>query len=519
MKQLKIWGSVPYFFALFFLKMQRLLSAVVLSLCMCFPLAGYAAQDDTPMAVIDRQIAAHAGQSGMYVLETGMEALVSRAWLADHAQHSIEVQYFIWSTDNIGILASEALLRAADRGVRVRVIVDDLLVDAPDKALLALAKHPNIEIRIYNPKHSVGTPRHKWALNVVTDFRGMNQRMHDKTFIVDGKLAITGGRNMANEYFDYNHEYNFRDRDALVLGEVVKPMQESFERFWGSKLSVNVEELYDGLGLMQKNVRVADEEVKRIYNELHEYANSPDNFAPEVRSAIEAVPASFARLAEELVWDEVKFISDTPGKNKNRITLGGGGMSTAALAKLVEGARAQIVIQSPYLVLSDQAMDLFRKVTARGVRVRINTNSLASTDNLQAFSGYRKQRDTLLKMGLGIYEYKPDPEVQRQLMQKVVRVNAKAPIFALHAKTMVVDSEIVYIGTFNVDPRSENLNTEVGVIVKNEGLARAVEAKIETDMQPENSWNAASDQPDQYVPLAKRSKVRFWQSLPIKPLL
>ena len=471
------------------------------------------------MALVDEQIAVHVGQSGVYVLDTGMEALVARAWLADHAQHSIEVQYFIWSTDNIGILASEALLRAADRGVQVRVIVDDLLIDAPDKALLALAKHPNIAIRIYNPKHSVGTPKHKWALNVVTDFRGMNQRMHDKTFVVDGKVGITGGRNMADEYFDYNHEYNFRDRDVLVLGEVVKPMQESFERFWGSELSVNVEDLYDGLGLMQKNVRVDDEEIKRIYKELHEYANSPDNFAPEVHAAIEAVPTSFARLTQELVWGDVKFISDNPGKNKNRISLGGGGMSTAALAKLVEGARDHMVIQSPYLVLSDKAMDLFKKAIARGVRVRINTNSLASTDNLQAFSGYRKQRETLLKMGLEIYEYKPDPEVQRQLMQQVVAKNAASPVFALHAKTMVVDSEIVYIGTFNVDPRSENLNTEVGVIVKNAGLARAVEAKIETDMQPGNSWNAASDQPDQYVPLAKRSKVRLWQSMPIKPLL
>jgi putative cardiolipin synthase len=498
--------------------MKRFLVAVVFTLCLCFSPAVYAAPDK-PMAVVDEQIAAHEGQSGIYVLDTGMEALVARAWLADHAQHSIEVQYFIWSTDNIGILASEALLRAADRGVQVRVIVDDLLIDAPDKALLALAKHPNIAIRIYNPKHSVGTPRHKWALNVVTDFRGMNQRMHDKTFVVDGKVGITGGRNMANEYFDYNHEYNFRDRDALVLGAVVKPMQESFERFWGSGLSVNVEDLYDGLGLMQKNVRVDDEEIKRIYKELHEYANSPDNFAPEVRAAIEAVPASFARLTGELVWDDVKFISDNPGKNKSRISLGGGGMSTAALAKLVEGARDHIVIQSPYLVLSGKAMDLFEKAIARGVRVRINTNSLASTDNLQAFSGYRKQRDTLLKMGLQIYEYKPDPEVQRQLVQHVVTKNAAPPVFALHAKSMVVDSEIVYIGTFNVDPRSENLNTEVGVIVKNPELARAVEAKIETDMLPGNSWNAASDQPDQYVPLAKRSKVRFWQSMPIKPLL
>lgn len=498
--------------------MKRLLIAVLFSLCMYLPVPGRAAPDAS-MDFVDGQIAAHEGQSGVYVLDTSMEALLARAWLADHARHTIEVQYFIWSTDNIGILATEALLRAAERGVQIRVIVDDLLIDAPDKPLLALAKHPNVDIRIYNPKHSVGTPVHKQVLNVATNFRGVNQRMHDKTFIVDGKLAITGGRNMANEYFDYNHEYNFRDRDALLLGDVVKTMQTSFERFWNSELCATVESLYDGLGLMQKNVRVNDKEIGKIYRELHEYANAPENFAPEVHAAIEAAPTSFPRMAKETVWGDVNFISDLPGKNDSLISLGGGGLTTSALAKLVENAHERIVIQSPYLVLSDKAMELFNKTIKRGVHVRINTNSLASTDNLQAFSGYYRQRSNLLKMGLEIYEYKPDPESQSQLIQRIAKMEGKPPVFALHAKTMVVDSKIIYIGTFNVDPRSENLNTEVGVIVQNEGLARAVEAAIETDMLPGNSWNPATDQPDQHAPLTKRLKIRFWRAMPITPLL
>lgn len=477
------------------------------------------AVDDAPLAFIDAQIAANAGKSGIYVLDTGAEALLARAWLADHATESIEVQYFIWSTDNIGILAAEALLRAADRGVRVRVIVDDLLIDAPDKSLLALARHPNIDIRIYNPKTSVGVPLPKRLLNVLTNFRGVNQRMHDKTLVVDGKVAITGGRNMAAEYFDYNHKYNFRDRDALLLGEAVKTMQASFESFWNSELSVKVEELYDGLGLMQKNVRVDDEEIKQIYRELHEYAKSPENFAPEVRAAIAATPAAFAGLAQRMAWGEVEFISDRPGKNENQIRLDGGGQTTSALGRLVQGARERIVIQSPYLVLSDKAMDLFRQMTARGVTVRINTNSLASTDNLPAFSGYRNQRDRLIKMGLQIFEYKPDPDVQRKLMRRSPAATGKAPVFALHAKTLVIDSKTAFIGTFNFDPRSENLNTEVGAIIHDEVLARAVEASIETDMAPGNSWDAAKDDPDQYVSFAKRSKARFFQLMPIKPLL
>jgi putative cardiolipin synthase len=494
---------------------KRCMAIALLGLCAILPTL--AADAPSAMEIIDSQIGAHPNQTGVYVLDTGEEALLARAWLADHAQRSIEVQYFIWSTDNIGILATEALLRAADRGVRVRVIVDDLLIDAPDKSLLALDKHPNIDIRIYNPKHQVGTPFYKRALNVVTDFRGVNQRMHDKTFVVDGKVAITGGRNMADEYFDYDQDYNFRDRDALLLGEAVKAMQANFDAFWANKLAVPVATLYDGWGLMQKHVKVDAAEVQQVYRELHDYARAPENFAPAVRAAIDTTPDSFDRLARDMAWGRVEFIHDVPGKNGNRWLLNGGGQTSAALARLVGEARESIVIQSPYLVMSDQALALFRQAVARGVKVRILTNSLASTDNMQAFSGYRNQRKKLLKMGLQIHEYKPDPANRQALMPRV-NPPATPPVFALHAKTMAVDGRIAYIGTFNLDPRSENLNTEVGVVVYHPVLAKQVQALIETDMRPENSWNAA-DEPDQYVPLTKRGRARLWQLLPLKPVL
>ena len=490
-------------------------------LCFGFSISSFAAPD---MTFIDAQIAAHPHTSGVYVLDKGEEALVARAWLADHAQKTIEVQYFIWSTDNIGILASEALLRAADRGVMVRVIVDDLLIDAPDKSLLALAKHPNVDIRIYNPQHSVGTPFHKRLLNLAINFRGFNQRMHDKTFMVDGKLAITGGRNMAAEYFDYHSKANFRDRDVLLLGDVAKTMQLSFEKFWASPLSASVEELYDGLGLMQKHVTVKDDEIQKIYANLHAYANSPENFTAEFKQTITETPKIFAELAQQVTWANIEFISDTPGKNHMKYLMGGGGITTQKLAQLVENAKEQIIIQSPYLVMSSQAKKLFKAAIKRGVTVRINTNSLASTDNIPAFSGYRNQRASLIKMGIEIYEYKPNPQIKQQLfrpvtLEQVALENNQPPIFAIHAKSMVVDAKTLYIGTFNFDPRSQNLNTEVGVIVQDEALANQVQSAIETDMQPENSWNAATDKPDQYVPLAKRNKVLLYQLTPIKPLL
>lgn len=457
---------------------------------------------------------AHPGQSGAYVLDKGEEALLARAWLTDHAAQSIDVQYFIWSFDNIGTLATESLLRAAERGVQVRVLVDDLLVDAPEEFLLAMAAHPQIEVRIYNPLLQVGTSKKQRLLNVFSDFRAVNQRMHDKTFIVDGQVAITGGRNMADEYYDYDQEYNFRDRDVLLLGPVAAEIESSFERFWQSGLARPVE------GLLQKSRKKPDaEKIREIYQGLHRYAAHPEHFAPEVRQALSNLPQKFALLVDHLVWEQVRFISDQPGKNAGDQGLGGGGESTAQLAQALRQAQRQVTIQSPYLVLPEGALELFSELIGRGVKVRINTNSLLSTDNLMAFSGYSKQRKELLRAGIEIYEFKPNPKIQKSLIDRYAKLEKTAPIFALHAKTLVIDGERLYIGTFNLDPRSANLNTEVGVIIDNRQLATQVERQIELEMHPDNSWNTASDQPDRFAPLGKRLKLQGLKLLPMKNIL
>jgi len=484
----------------------------------CLVFGHFVTANTNGLDIIDEQIAEHEGKSGVYILDKGEQALLARAWLADHAQESIEVQYFIWSTDNIGILASEALLRAAKRGVNVRVIVDDLLIDAPDKSLLALASHPNIHIRIYNPKHSVGTSFFERVMHIFTDFRGVNQRMHDKTFIVDEKVAITGGRNITDEYFDYNHTYNFRDRDALVIGPVVADIQKSFNRFWKSQLSEKVEQRFKEEGVLGNDKARRNDEVQKIYQELHRYAQSTGNFEKEVRDAIANLQEGFMSLAKEIVWTDVQFISDKPGKNDEKASLGGGGLATTAIAEVVKEAKEDIVIQSPYLVLSDEAKQLFSDAIRRGVKITISTNSLASTDNLQAFSGYKNQRSDILKMGIQVSEFKPHPDIQKDLLERYPRIAGKSPVFALHAKTMVVDSKILYVGTYNLDPRSQNLNTEVGIIVNDETLASSVKTVIEKDMEEGNSWKASAS-PDQHAGWMKRIKVGFWQLMPLEPLL
>jgi putative cardiolipin synthase len=464
-------------------------------------------------ATLQELIKDHPDSSGAYVLEKGEEALLARAWLADHAEKSIDVQYFIWSTDNIGILAAEALLRAAERGVLVRVIVDDLLIDAPADSMLALAAHPNIEIKIYNPRHSVGVSKPERVAKLVSGFRLSNQRMHDKTFMVDQRVAIIGGRNMADEYFDYDHAYNFRDRDILLMGSVLSDMGNSFENFWQSPLVSQVEVL-----LKRKKKRLTPERITEIHEELHMYALHSENFEPEVRHAINELQEQFPALINHLVWDDVEFINDIPEKNK-AWGLSGGGKTTKALSEVISQARKSITIQSPYLVMPKGAIKSLGDLVKKGVEIKINTNSLASTDNPQAFSGYSKQRKKILKAGIKVYEFKPDPVIQKDLIERYEVLRKSTPTFAIHSKTMVIDGELLFVGTFNLDPRSANLNTEVGVLIKNKELAKKVEGSIERDMLPENSWNTASENPDSHAPAWRRMKISFWKLLPLKPLL
>lgn len=456
-----------------------------------------------------------ASQTGAYILEKGEEALIGRAWLTRHASRSIDVQYFIWSTDNIGVLAAEQLLSAAERGVLVRVLVDDFIIDAEDRTLLLLSAHPNVQIRIYNPNFAVGVGLWGKIKNSVTQFRAVNQRMHDKTATFDGIVGITGGRNMADEYFDFDHEYNFRDRDILLLGSAVHDMQDNFNEFWDSEFAIPVEEI-----LADELAEISNEDVARRSAELHVYANTPANFAPEIREAIDATPRYIPALMEAMVWDEVQFISDVPGKNDGTSGLGGGGESTNHLLDAIRKARESILIQSPYLVMPDGGIELFAQLARQGVRIRISTNSLASTDNIPAFAGYASQRSDLLDAGIELYEFKPNPAMQNELIDRYPRIAGNAPVFALHAKSMVIDDQLIYIGTFNLDPRSANLNTEVGVLIANRELARQLGDSIERDIRPENSWRTTLDfNPDGEVGRGKRFRAWLNRLLPIEPVL
>jgi cardiolipin synthase C len=449
--------------------------------------------------------------TGVYTLEEGDVSMVARAWLAEAAERTIDVQYFIFTADNVGLIAVDYLLRAADRGVRVRILVDDFMLEVGGADLLALDAHPNIEIRLYNPTANIGKNLPTKLFNLTTDFRGFNQRMHNKTFIVDGTVAITGGRNIADEYFDYDHEFNFRDRDVLLLGGTSAEVQRAFDQFWSNPLSVPIR------SLVRTTTVVPD--TAATYRYLHEYACDPHNFWPQVRERIKAVPVAFTRMLESgaLVWsDSVTFVTDAPGKNAGTNGIGGGGASTEELIRLIKGAQKSVTIESPYLVTTPLSQNLFREAIARGVRVRILTNSLASTDNLEAFSGYQRERDALLASGVEIYEFKPDAQERRRLMTGALQATLDyAPTFGLHAKSMVVDDHIAVIGTFNLDPRSANLNTECFAVIRNARIAHDLRHAMDVDTQPENAWHTTAEfNPDGAVSAGKRIKVWLRRVVP-----
>ena len=441
-------------------------------------------------------------KSGVCVLEDGGNSLVVRGWLSENAEKSIDVQYFIFSADNVGLIACDYLVRAADRGVKVRILVDDVMVEAGAHELLTLDSHKNISIKIYNPGTNIGKNLADKAFNLVTNFRGINQRMHNKTFIVDGKVVVTGGRNVADEYFDYDHRYNFRDRDVLLLGKVTRSIQLSFNDFWESSLSFPI------TSLISEKQEAAVDSMK--FSKLHQYACSPENFWPQVREAIKTLPHTFDSLkrSDDFKWvDSVSFVSDIPGKNDGSNGLGGGGRSTDALVRLIRKAKTSIDIQSPYLITSDLSRGLFREAVKRGVKIRILTNSLASTDNIEAFSGYQRDRKKLLATGARIFEFRPDAAIRYKVMTRTLQEKLKyAPIFGLHAKSMIVDGKITVIGTFNLDPRSANLNTECISIIHSEDITRGVLQGFEQEFKPENSWETTlAWNPDHKTGMKKRA--------------
>lgn len=410
-----------------------------------------------------------AGASGVVLLRDGFAAFAARALLADAAERTLDVQYYIWHEDLSGTLLFEALRRAADRGVRVRLLLDDNSTSGLDATLAALDSHPNVEVRLFNPFRI----RRFRVLGALLDFARLNRRMHNKSFTADGVVTIVGGRNVGDEYFGASKETLFIDLDVLAVGPVAADVSRDFERYWTSASSWPAGRVLppaapDGLAALA--ARAADLVA-----------------APEAREFVQALETescvrSLASENLELEWTATRMLSDDPAKGLTRAAKRS--LLATRLQEILGPAERDVLLVSPYFVPTGWGVRFFRGLVARGVRVAVLTNALESTDVAAVHAGYAKRRRALLSAGVELFELK------RTALRRApprARFRGGSSAASLHAKTFSVDGARVFVGSFNFDPRSVSLNTELGFVIESAAMASAT-AESFADSVPSASY-------------------------------
>ncbi len=408
-------------------------------------------------------------QSVVYIVNEGTDAFFARMLLLAQAERSIDVQYFIWHADLIGKLLFNEMILAADRGVRVRILLDDINVNAGVEAMLyAMDQHKNIELHLFNPFSSRGFR----AADFATDTFRINRRMHNKSFTVDNQVTIVGGRNIGNEYFSADEESNFKDVDVMSIGPVVGDVAKQFDIYWNSKVVYPVK-VFD-----HNQATIAD--FKKLKKELADFgqAQRDSKYALDVQdSEMYQLWKNAEKDSEKTFRGDVRVVYDDPEKG-----LGKSEKEVVYLKTLVvphiDKIEKTFELVSPYFVPGDRGVEYLTGLVKKGIKVRVLTNSLSSTDGLMAQSGYARHRVNLLKGGVELYELKADSKTKAS---RSLRRSAKAKS-GLHSKTYIFDRDEVFIGSFNFDPRSANINAEVGIIYKIPAMARLIAGTVFDDV-------------------------------------
>lgn len=447
-------------------------------------------------------------KSVVFTLESGGESFFARAWLWQNAQKTIDIQHYIFKKDKTGRLACYYLLQAANRGVKIRLLLDEVAVKRGADDMAILDAHENIEVKIYNPGFIYSKSLAHRLVKLLTQMKRLTMRMHVKTITVDQQVSIMGGRNVADEYFDYSHRYNFRDRDIVMLGAPASVVTQSFDVYWRDTMSIPLTKL------VKQKKKFHD---KKHADVLREFGCDTKNLAPEVKNKIHNFPHMLDTVkSKQLVWvDHVSFVSDEPGKNETRPGRVGG-MCTDSMMKLLSEAKSSVIIQSPYIIFNKKERELFKELLDKGVKIKVLTNSMASTDNFEAFSGYKRDRKMILDMGIDIYEFKPSPNEKYSIMipDEQEKIKYKA-VLGLHSKTMIIDGRVAVVGTYNLDPRSADLNTECVAIVRSKEFADNIMKYVDLEFQSENSWHVTKDfNPDKKAGWRKRLKVASRRPVP-----
>ncbi|HJR70164.1 MAG TPA: phospholipase D family protein [Gammaproteobacteria bacterium] len=416
------------------------------------------------------------GESAHWLLDRNQLALTARLALTDEAATSLDVQYFIWQSDATGHLLSDRILRAADRGVRVRVLMDDFGVAGTGGDVLKLDAHPLIAVRVFNPWTLRGS-RFGTATEFLARAALLNRRMHNKTFIADGRFAVLGGRNIGDRYFGTFATFVQNDLDVMVAGPLTRTVIETFDDFWNSKYSFPVamfardERPHQPIETTRDELRAS---IAWRAEVLRPFTLEPTDWS----SYLEELVATFAPARGEVLWESPDILDE----QRPRLY--------ARYKELVASARSELLISSPYFIPDEDFRELLRELVDQGVRVVVVTNSLATNNHVVAHTGYRRWRRDVLAAGVELYELRADAAA----IEYYVTPPAAAANLGLHTKAVVVDRARAFVGSPNVDPRSMELNTEIGVVGEGVEFTARVAALIERDIAPENAWRVTMDE-------------------------
>lgn len=408
--------------------------------------------------------------SGFLALNNNDESLAWRIALIEKAEKTIDAQYYSWRTDTSGALLLSKIIEAADRDVRVRLLLDDIDTFGADRQIATLNRHPNIEVRIFNPFKLRWPFKLVRIIELLWSLDRLTRRMHNKLIVADNVVSIIGGRNIGDEYFGLSSRIAFRDLDLLACGAPVKELSNSFDLFWNNDISKPAKKLIrfrpKGLDFrhmkkrLDKKVLLAKQIIQRIDNLKTSLLNEPD-------------------LTSSLIKSDSLVFYDPPEPEHTEI-----GQMARSLYQCSEATSKKLTIISAYFVPSKNLIQAFENLVKRGVHIQIFTNSLASIDVTAAFSGYQRYRYELLSMGIELYEFCANPKYHS--IYTTPSINVKR--FSLHAKSIIYDTDSVYVGTLNLDPRSTTLNTEIGMLVKSETLAEKIRQAFLEDLSEGEFW-------------------------------
>lgn len=423
------------------------------------------------VAAISQQNEIHPDLSGYHPIVTGANAFASRSILTDMATRSIDAQYYIWHNDQAGQLLLKDLWEAAERGIIVRLLLDDFNNDAEfDQHLLRFASHPNIAVRIINPLMH----RKFQALNYVTGLPRINRRMHNKSMIFDKQITIIGGRNIGNEYLSNDQNSQFADLDVLLIGKVVADIDNSFASYWSSALSFDIETL----------VTLDKDENPEFLSSLdklgHDGQGTSNNSLMVYKAALEdsTIDSDLINKRVPFRWTDMQFLSDDVGKLTK--TVPADTNLVHQLRTLLGSPTKKLTIISSYFVPTKDGVSTLMQLAEAGIDIKILTNSFDATDVTAVHSGYSQWRPALLRSGVKIYELKSTAAEEKR-ENKLWKARSQSST-SLHAKTFAVDDYQVFIGSYNVDPRSANINTEMGVIINDDELARQLHGALSDDL-------------------------------------